>query len=200
MSIVHTKTERNFNPHLLLLRGAEYHLNSAKEKKGGWYYDWLGAIVLSALCLEAIGNSYGKVLIRDWKERIAVFLKDGKGASPMRKLQLVAENRGINPDFTSHPWLTAKKLADFRNLIAHARREPLIQEDDCRESDYGWMFSATLKSNVEELITEEFATQSHDAVQQIISAFNYTLERKELYELTYDGNVCSAQISTPKVA
>src|SRR6266536_2456511 len=135
MSIVRAKTERSFNPHLLLLRGSQHHLRTAKEKKGGWYYDWLGTIVLSALSIEAIGNSYGKVLIPDWKEKVAGLLNSG-GASPIRKLQLVAERCGISPDFQSHPWLTARILTRFRDRIAHAKRDYLDNEEACTESDY----------------------------------------------------------------
>lgn len=193
MSTVRAKTERSFNPHLLLLRGSQHHLSTAKEKKGGWYYDWLGAIVLSALSIEAIGNSYGKVLIPDWKEKVAGLLKSG-GASPIRKLQLVAERCGISPDFQSHPWLTARMLTRFRDRIAHAKREHLEVEDDSAESDYGRVFGARLVSDVEEMITEDFASQSCDAVEQIIAALNKTLKASELYKLTYDGHVSHAEI------
>jgi hypothetical protein len=63
MSIVCTKTERRFNPQLLLLRSAQYHLDAAKEKRDGWYYHCLGAILMSALSIEAVGNTYGEF---DW--------------------------------------------------------------------------------------------------------------------------------------
>ncbi len=194
MSIVHTKTERRFNPHLLLLRGAQHHLRTAKEKRDGWYYDWLGAIVLSALSIEAIGNSYGKVLIPNWKELIADRIGKRLGASPRWKLEVVAKRCAINPDFESHPWLTARKLTEFRDLIAHAKRKHLKVEDDCTESDYGRIFGAQLESDVEAMITEDFASESCGAVEQIISALNKTLEIAELYELAIDGHESHAQV------
>jgi len=194
MPTVRTKTERRFNPHLLLLRGAQHHLRRAKEKKDGWYYDWLGAIVLSALSIEALGNSYGKVLIPNWKELLADRIHKKLGASPKWKLETIAKRCGINPDFESHPWLTARKLAEFRDLFAHAKREHLKVEDDCALTDYGRIFGARLESDVEAMITEDFASQSCDAVEQIISALNKTLKIAELYELAHDGHESHAQV------
>jgi len=39
MAVVRTKRERKFIPHRLLLRGAKHFLETAGEKKDGWYYD-----------------------------------------------------------------------------------------------------------------------------------------------------------------
>lgn len=200
MSIVHTKTERIFNPHRLLLLGAQHHFRAAKERKAGWYYDWLGAIVLSALSIEAIGNSYGKVLISNWNDLIAERLEKKQGASPIWKLEVVAKRCGVTPDFECHPWLTARKLTRFRDLIAHAKREHLQVEDDCTKSDYGRVFRAKLESDVEAMITEDFARQSCDAVEQIVGAFNKTLKKAELHELAYEGHESHAHVSSDEVA
>ena len=40
-SRVHVKVKRKFLPHRLLLRGALRHLETAKEKNTGYFYDWL---------------------------------------------------------------------------------------------------------------------------------------------------------------
>ena len=194
MSIVRTKTERRFNPHVLLLRGAQHHLETAKKNQPSCDYDWLAIIVLSALSLEAIGNSYGKVLIPNWKQLIGDLIRKKEGASPIKKLELVAARCGIQPDFASHPWLTARKLADFRDLIAHAKREHLKFEGDCNESNYGEILGAKLEADVEKMITEDFAKQSCEAVEQIVSALNKTLKESELYELTYCGHESQAEI------
>jgi len=187
MSIVHTKTERKFNPHLLLLRGAQHHLRTAKEKEGGWYYNWLGAILLSALSIEAIGNSYGALLIGDWK--------DFESASPIAKLRLVATRCGVKPDFGKQPWQTARLLIIFRNRIAHPKPEHLKLEKDCTLSDYGQIRYAKLESNLEKMVTEEFAIKSCDAVQQILTILNKTLKDAELHALTTDGQEYGAQVA-----
>jgi hypothetical protein len=194
MPIVRAKTERRFNPHSLLLRAAQHHLETAKQNKPGCYYDWLAVIVLSALSIEAIGNSYGKVLIPNWKELIADLVKKKQGASPIKKLQLVAAKCGINADFEKHPWATARNLTEFRDRIAHAKREHFKEERDCNMDNYGEVMGKRFYSDIEKVITEDFAKQSCEAVEQIIKDLNKTLKRDQLFELTYDGHESSARV------
>jgi hypothetical protein len=122
-------------PHRLLLTGAWRHLETAKERRPGYFYDWLGAILLSALCIEAIGNTYGEVLIPDWK--------DFERASPIAKLRLVATACGIVPSFDEHPWATARKLIGYRNRIAHSRAEHLKVERTCTDTTYQQVFHSS---------------------------------------------------------
>ena len=49
-------------------------------------------------------------------------------------------------------------------------------------------------SDVEEIITEDFATQSCDAVSKIMTALNETLNAEQLYKLAFDGRAFSAKI------
>lgn len=186
MSVVRTKTERKFNPHILLLRCAQNHLSTAKENGNGRYYNWLGAILLSALSIEAIGNSYGEFLIPDWK--------DFESASPIAKLRLVAARCGVAPDFGRQPWQTARLLIVFRNRIAHAKPKHLKIEKDCTLDDYGQVFGMKLESDLEKMITEDFATKSCAAVEQIRSSLNKTLKASELHALAYDGHESQAQV------
>jgi len=182
----------------LLLRGAEHHVRNAKQKRAGSYYDCLAAIVLSALSIEAIGNSYGKVLILDWRDQIAKLTTSRGGVSPLRKLQLVAERCRIKPDFENRPWRTIQKLAHFRNLIAHAKREHHKDEDECTKTDYYRVFWKKLESEVETMINEDFATESLGDVEQIIRALNATLNQSQLHELTYNGQESFAAITGVK--
>jgi hypothetical protein len=195
MTTIHTKTERAFIPHRFLLRGAQHFLGMAKERKCGWNHEWLGAIVLSALSIEAIGNCYGKRLIPDWETQIRDRVKQKLGASPWWKLQSVAARCGINSDFKNPPWSTAKKLTEFRDLIVHAKWEPLSKESDCAEGDWGLVSGERLEAEVEAMITEEFANQSCDAIEQIVTALNKNLTDSQLNALTYDGQEFQAQIT-----
>jgi len=161
------------------------YLEAAKEKKAGYIYDWLGSILLSALSIEAIGNTYGEVLIPDWK--------DFESASPIAKLRLVATRCGINPDMNKHPWATARQLILFRNRIAHAKPTSLkIDKNDCDESNYLKFFNTRLESNLEKMITEAFAKQCYNAVDQIIAALNKNRKPSELYELVLEGHISNA--------
>jgi hypothetical protein len=44
------------------------------------------------------------------------------------------------------------------------------------------------------MITEDFASEGCDAVDQIINALNKTLKIAELYELAHDGHESDAQV------
>lgn len=188
MSTIRVKTQRRFNPHLLLMRGAYHLLGRAEERPDGWYYEWLGALTLSALAIEAIGNSYGQVLIPHWSRWAR-----RQRRSPIQKLERVARSRGITPDFGEPPWLTIRKLKKFRDSVAHANRNHLIVEQDRTLSDYQAIMYAPLESTLEKTITEEFARESYEAVQRVLDMLNQTLTDKERYELRCDGNECDAR-------
>jgi len=186
MSRVRVKVNRRFLPHRFLLSSALHHLETATQKRDGYFYEWLGAILLSALSIEAISNSYGEALVPDWK--------DFESASSIAKLRLVATKCGISPDFSKHPWATARLLKKFRDRIVHAKPKHLKLEKDCNESDYRESFNALLQTNLEKMITQDFATQSCDAVEQILRALNKTLNESELYELAYEGHTSHAAL------
>jgi hypothetical protein len=51
-----------------------------------------------------------------------------------------------------------------------------------------------LESNLEKMITEDFATKSCTAVEQLLRTLNKTLEASELHALAYDGQESHAQV------
>lgn len=179
MPRVHVKVVRKFIPHRLLLTGAWHHLETAKERRAGYFYDWLGAILLSALCIEAIGNTYGEILIPEWK--------DFENASPIPKLRLVATACGIEHNFDQHPWATARQLIRCRNRVAHARPQQLKVEGNYAETTYLQVFRSKPESTLEKMITEEFAIQGYDAVEKIIQTLSTAIDPSKLVEVEMDG-------------
>ena len=154
-------------------------MKAAEERKAGYFYDWLGAILLSALSIEALGNTYGETLIPEWK--------DFESASPIAKLRLVANKCGVSPNFGEHPWATARQLIRFRNRVAHAKPEQLKVEGHYTETTYQQIFHAKPESTLEKMITEEFAVQGYDAVEKIIEVLSKTIESSKLMEVQVDG-------------
>ena len=149
--------------------------------------------MLSALSIEAIGNTYGEVLIPDWKD-----LRECQSDS---EAPAVATRCGINPDFNKHPWETSRRLILFRNRIAHAKPKSLkIDKNDCDDSNYLKVFNTRLESDLEKMITEDFAKQSCDAVDQIIHVMNKTRKPSELYELVLEGHESHATALNDEVA
>jgi hypothetical protein len=68
MSRVYVKVVRKFLPHQMLVGAASHHLESAKKQVPGYFYERLSSLMFSALAIEAIGNTYGEVLIQSWKD------------------------------------------------------------------------------------------------------------------------------------
>ncbi len=179
--IVSTKTERKFIPYRLLLRCAEHHLSEASENKAGSKYALLSSIVFSALSIEAIGNTYGELLISNWE--------DFESISPRAKLRLIAERCGIKPDFGKEPWQTVAPLIGFRNKIAHARPKHLKIENEYELITYRKPKGHNLEADVEKLITQDFAAKSYNAVDEIVKLLNKQLTEEQLHQLTYDGHM-----------
>lgn len=179
MSRVRVKIVRKFLPHRFLLNGVWHQLETAKEHKTGYFYDWLGAILLSALAIEAIGNTYGEALIKDWK--------DFEPASPIAKLRLVADECGVKPDFDKHPWETARRLIRFRNRIAHAKPQLLNVEDEHTDATYQKAAFTMPESDLEKMITDEFAIQGYDAIEKILEEFSKKIEPSKLVDVEMDG-------------
>ncbi len=179
MSRVRVKVVRKFLPHRFLLNGAEHYLTTAKEHVTGVFHDWLGAILLSALAIEPIGNTYGEVLITKWK--------DFESASPIAKLRLVANECRVNPDFNKHPWHTARRLIQFRNHIAHAKPQQLAVERDYTVATYQRGIHEMPESDLEKSVTEEFAIQGYDAIEKILEELGANIEQSKLADLEMQG-------------
>lgn len=188
--MIRTKTERKFLPHRLLLNAARHQFDEAAQSESGSTYNLLATVLLSALCIEAIGNTYGELLVHDWE-------KDFDNSSPRAKLRLVANECGVTPDFGIEPWQTAWLLIKFRNKIAHARPEDLKVHNEQPTGDHRKDFSMKLESDVEKMITPEFARKSLSAVNEILNLLNKPLTDAQLNAVTHDGHRHSAEMEGP---
>ncbi len=117
------REHRKFGPHLLLSDAAKHSLDRAEEKKDGYIHDLLAAMTRLALALEAMANSFGKVLLKteQWPE----FEK----RCPRMKIEEVCKILNISVVWQDKPWNFARWLLCFRNSIAHAKFEKI---DDSR--------------------------------------------------------------------
>jgi len=185
--VIRTKTERKFLPQRLLLNAARHQFAEATRSEAGSTYNLLATVLLSALCIEAIGNTYGELLIHDWE-------RDFDNSSPRAKLRLVANQCRLTPDFGTQPWQTACLLIKFRNKIAHARPEELKFQNEQPTGDHRKDFSMRLESDVEKLITPEFAKKSLNAVNEILNLLNKPLTDAQLNAVTHDGHRHSAEM------
>lgn len=175
MAKVRVQITRKFVPHRLLLDAAAKSLEAGKEKKIGYFWDDLSAILYCSLSIEAIGNSYGQTFIPRWND----FMK----VSPQVKIRLVAEKAGLNPDFATQPWCVVPRLLAFRNGIAHAKPEDVRIDEVRSPAAYEALLYSKPPSKLESMVTRSFAQTAYDQVSEILNLFAANLPSDELHQL-----------------
>jgi hypothetical protein len=94
-------------------------LKSKIDKKvPGWNNYKLSALIMACFTIEAFANHLGKKLFRSW-DTIE------KGVSPMGKLKLFIEMKGMGIKYQEAPFNTVHGLMKWRNLIAHGKTEKI---------------------------------------------------------------------------
>lgn len=186
MSRIEVTAQGTFLPHRLLIGAASHHLESAKDKKPGYFYECLSSILFSALATEAIGNTYGEALIPRWE--------DFESARPIAKLRLIAMSCGMTVEIEKHPWVTAQELIKFRNLVAHPRPKPVSSKTEATHQDYQKFLYIKPESPLEKMVTQEFAEKGHDAVAKILEIFSEKIAPAKLVELEVQGWAAQASV------
>ncbi len=152
-------TERKFSAHHLLIRTARLALDDAKAKRPGWFNSQLVAITLCALSIEAICNSIGDRVIPNWK--------DFESSSPIAKLRILCDHLKVHYDTSEEPWTSARWLYKFRNLIAHAKPELILEEELLSREEYDNRHGNFPMSKLEKQITFDNAIRALQTAEKI---------------------------------
>lgn len=171
--------ERTFSAHHMLIQAAAHAKKAAAKKDPGWFYHLLATITFSALAIEAICNSVGERVVVDWQ--------DFEGSSPNAKLRLLAERLSVPYSKLDEPWSTARQLVKFRNLIAHAKPEFIIEERVMTQDENEKRLFDQPKSKLETLITSGNADRALQAAEKIKDLFLQELTPDQKLGLTIDG-------------
>lgn len=153
------KQERHFSAHHMLIRAARSALQGAESNGQGSFYSALTAMTFSALAIEALCNSIGERMIEDWK--------DFENATPNAKLRLLAARLGIEYKKDAEPWAAARRFVRFRNAIAHAKPEFVVQEKTLTEEEHNRRPSDRPKSKLEKQITLGNARRAVAAAENV---------------------------------
>lgn len=130
----------------MLIRAASRANKRAKEHEPGWQHDALAAMTFSALAIEALCNAIGERIFSDWD--------DFESSTPNAKLRLLADRLGVKYSKNEEPWATALWLVKFRNLVAHAKPEVLVEERVITaQEEYKERLFDMPRSKLEKLIT-----------------------------------------------
>jgi hypothetical protein len=151
--------EREYFAHHMLLQVATLELEAARASEHGRFNHCLVALTLSALAIEALANAVGSRAVDDWA--------DFESASPYAKLRLLAERLGVAYHSAKEPWTTLRYLTRFRNAIAHAKPERILEEKVMHEAEYNAQLFRTPPSKVEREVTLGNASRCLNAVQSL---------------------------------
>jgi hypothetical protein len=141
------------------MRIAFHHAGKAAEKGNGWRDDAAIAITFSALAIEALANAVGDRVIADWK--------DFETASPYAKVRMLAEHLDVPYDARESLWASIRWLGQFRNRIAHAKPELIVDERIIDEHEYKSEHLAVPESKLEKWITVPNAKRAVEAIDRL---------------------------------
>lgn len=164
----------------MLIRAAVIARDRGKEKKPGWMFDELSAMTFSALAIEALCNSIGERVIENWK-------KDFESSSPIAKLRILARQLGIKYEKDKEPWAGARDLIKFRNLVAHAKPQLILEENVMTQEESDKRLFDVPKSKLEKLVTAASANRAVQTVQKIKDILISKLEPGDKLGLIADG-------------
>jgi hypothetical protein len=172
--------ERQFSAHHMLIRAAVIARDRGSEKKPGWMFDELSAMTFSALAIEALCNSIGHRVIDDWD-------KDFESASPNAKLRILTKRLEIKYDKNKEPWAGARELIKFRNLVAHAKPQLIVEEKLMTQEEYDKRLFDIPQSKLESLITAANADRAVRTVEKLKELLIEKLDPEQKLGLALDG-------------
>jgi hypothetical protein len=151
-------------PHADILYGAKVLLRFSSEEREGRYYEWMGALLLSAFAFEGYLNYLGRKLFSSWESFERFMRWDAK-------VMLVADDIGFKLDKSQPPFQTVQNLFAFRNNVAHLKPNPEMREE--HETDtLDFTIFEPIKTEVEKFCNEVNARRCIEDVEKMIKLFH----------------------------
>jgi hypothetical protein len=167
-----TSSERSVYTYGYLHSAADWALEQAKGTEEGRFYNCMSLIILSAFCIEAYLNHIGSILLPYWDDEVK------KDLSIHNKLKIICHNLNLVPDFSKRPFQSFKHIVKFRNLMAHATSEKILNRgiqvvgdgEQLKYPETWWEQHSTLKiakrwlDDVESIISKITAATGKDDI------------------------------------
>lgn len=167
--------ERVFFPYVLYIDSAKYFCEELTRKDYISWYDLLAATTLLSLSVEAIANTFGEILVSDFK--------DFESSSPRAKLRIICEAVGLEFDRNKSPFTEIIHLLKIRNQLAHPKYQHLRYESkemplELARKHYHEL--GEILHDIEKLLSPELVTKSLSAVTKLAMDFRAALDPKML--------------------
>ena len=143
----------------MLMNAAYLHLEAASSSELSRFNNALAALTLAALAIEALANSIGDRIVQDWK--------DFETLSPLGKIRFLSERLAVQFDKQQEPWATIHWLGVFRNRIAHAKPEEILDVQSVTQEQVDRDLFSVPHSKLERDITLGNAVRAVDAVYEV---------------------------------
>ena len=169
MTKAHVKRQRELRIHAELWHTADFLLEAGQLRPDGAAHQFRASLVFRAFYLEAFLNWLGPKLISHWRylERL----------SPREKLDLLADQIQLKPDYGTRPWQVVKDIFGFRNTIAHGKPEEL--EDETYQNLEDYLSSVDfVQADWEKFATESNALRAQEDVGKIATLLYNTAKIK----------------------
>ncbi|WIL21378.1 hypothetical protein [Geothrix sp.] len=173
------KQERPFSAHHMLISTAFRACEAAEQKSPGYMYNMLVAITFSSLAVESLCNTIGERIILDWQ--------DFESGSPIAKLRLLTKHLNIEFTKESEPWVSARWLIKFRNQIAHAKPENVVEEVTLTQEQHDKRLFDMPESKLEKQVTLANAKRAVETVIQIKTILTQAIPPEDAFGLYVDG-------------
>lgn len=171
MTTARVVQERVFFPYSPYVDSATHFCSEMERKEYVSWYDLLAAMTLLGLSVEAIANTYGELLIPNFK--------DFESASPKVKLRVLCDHTGIPFNRNKTPLIEVLNLLKVRNQLAHPKYQKLHYESKAmplHDAQAHYQALGEILHDVEKSLTPDLAHRSLAAVRSLASMLRSKLD------------------------
>lgn len=156
---------RHFFPAEMYLHSASHFIRKIRREQPPQWPDVMAAAALIALSLEAVVNSIGPHLVKDFS--------DFESASSVMKLRLINESIGLKFDKSKPPVSDILELVRVRNKIAHPKYKSLRYSSErlpLHEAQRLLNDNSSTLHELEKVISPESVEKWHNAIISVTRA------------------------------
>jgi hypothetical protein len=162
-----------------MMAAADNALENAKVERPGYFFEYMNAVLMSAISIEAIANSFGAELFKDWDHFDAM--------RPMGKILLIADKLEIKIDREQEPWSAIPWLISLRNEFAHAKPKLIEFEKEMSKKEYEMIRKEMPTSKLERQMTLQVAERAVRTTENVLIAFANALPEERRFDFLSDS-------------